>query len=700
MHTRDCTLFRRLRLRPWTSALLLALASNSLHASGQAVPASNVSNDSAKDTARDSSTQTASGAAVGQPTAPQAATAVHLSVLPAPLPASVTQGINVDTRSKAILTHLNEVIRYYRMMVAPIQKTGEPSDMLYAEQAQAEATRAAQLAFQASRDEAALLARIQNKARAAVTQAPQTETQKLAVVQLGVRQQMQDLQSQLTATDAKMSAPTRHPDPQLPLEKQALEGRLKLAQATFDALTKVAGVSTAQTNSGLQGDINRLQHAAPELVDKTVKPVVGTIEPLGSLRDAGVATQAEVLFQLLGADRAIEQRIRESQVLHDQAVDMRTPLLKILHATVEAGQTLQSTTTALPAVKSKGAVASDAAALASTKKAYDELTEAFTTISDVSVPISQEVLLLEQAQGNLVSWRSAVEAERATILHSLLARVFSIALILSLLYGVGSLWQRATIRYVQDLRRRRQLLLVRRLVVGFLSGIVLIGGFVTQFNSLATFAGFITAGIAVGLQTMLLSVAAYFFIVGRYGVSVGDRITVAGVTGDVVEVGLVRFYMMELIGSGTELHPTGRVAVFANSVLFQSGTPLYKQLPGTDYVWHEITLKLKPDSDYEPATKLIYGAVASVYGEYKARIDEQHRQVEKWMDTAMESPGMAARLQLSDGLQYAILYPVEIAAASETDERIVTKIMAAISSNAVAMQAVDGLPTLRAVVKG
>ena len=52
---------------------------------------------------------------------------------------------------------------------------------------------------------------------------------------------------------------------------------------------------------------------------------------------------------------------------------------------------------------------------------------------------------------------------------------------------------------------------------------------------------------------------------------VGDRITVAGVTGDVIEVGLVRFYMMELAGSGTELHSTGRVAVFANSILFQTG---------------------------------------------------------------------------------------------------------------------------------
>ncbi len=671
---------------------------NGFYAVGQAASSDKLS----KGDAKGSSTQAANGAAVGQPTAPEAGTVAHLSVLPAPLPASVTREIDVESRSKAILTHLNEVIRYYRMMVVPIQKTGEPSDMLYAEQAQAEATQAAQFAFQASRDEAALLARIQVKPGTVLPQSPQTETQKLALVQLSTRQQIQDLQAQLTGIDSQMSAHGHHPNASPAMERQIIEGRLELAQATYDALTKVAGVSAAQTNSGLQGDIDRLQHAAPELVDKNVKSIVNTIEPLGSLREAGVATQGVVLFQLLGADRAIEQRISETRILHDQAVDLRTPLIKILRATVKAGQDLQSTALGPPGTKGNrgGAAIPNATALANTKKTYDELTEAFTTISDVSVPISQEVLLLDQAQGNLLSWRGAVDAERATILHSLLARVLAIAVVLSLLFGLGTLWQHATIRYVQDIRRRRQLLLVRRMVIGFLSSIVLIGGFVTQFNSLATFAGFITAGIAVGLQTMLLSVAAYFFIIGRYGVSVGDRITVAGVTGDVVEVGLVRFYMMELTGSGTELHPTGRVAVFANSVLFQSGTPLYKQLPGTDYVWHEITIKLKPGSDYQPATDLIHDAVKGIYADYKARIDEQHHQIEKWMDTALASPDITGRLQLSDGLQYAILYPVQIASGSETDERIVRKIMAALSGDPALMQVIDGLPTLRAIVKG
>jgi small-conductance mechanosensitive channel len=333
------------------------------------------------------------------------------------------------------------------------------------------------------------------------------------------------------------------------------------------------------------------------------------------------------------------------------------------------------------------------------RKTYDQLTDAFKTISGVSVPISQEILLLEQAQGNLLSWRAAVDLERRGILHSLLIRLALIGAALVFVLVLGEIWRRAATRYVQDLRRRRQLLLVRRIVVGFLSGLVIILGFVTQFSSLATFAGFITAGIAVGLQTILLSVAAYFFIVGRYGVKVGDRITVANVTGEVVEVGLARFYMLELAGTGNELHPTGRVAVFANSVLFQTGTPLYKQIPGTNYVWHEMTVKLKPGAKYDAAMTKIRGAVEEVYGEYKPQIEREHAVTEAWMDTAVPAPKVESRLQFNDGLQLVVLYPVRVGHASDADQKIVEKVANAIAADAEVSQAIDGAPAVKTVMK-
>jgi len=253
---------------------------------------------------------------------------------------------------------------------------------------------------------------------------------------------------------------------------------------------------------------------------------------------------------------------------------------------------------------------------------------------------------------------------------------------------------------VQDLRRRRQLLLVRRIVVGFLGAMIVLFGFVTQFNSLATFAGFLTAGIAVGLQTILLSVAAYFFIIGRYGVKVGDRITVAGVTGTVIEVGIARFYMMELVGTGTELHSTGRVAVFANSVLFQTGTPLYKQLPGTEYAWHELIAKLAPNADTDAVTKALIEVVDSVFQGYRQNIERQQHQIEGWMGAALDTPRIDAHLRTGDdGLHVAILYPVEIDSAAKTDEAIASKLVQQMRTDGPLKSGLASTPIIKAAIK-
>lgn len=647
------------------------------------------------------SAQAANGAAPGQPTAPKAVTALHLEALPQPLPPSITAGIDVAQRSKDVVEHLNEVIRFYRMTTTPIQKYGEPSDMLYAEQSESAARQVAQLAFQSARDEALLFARIEGVSGESAQQLEGT-AQRLHNAQLRVAKQIKDLQARSVEVEKQLGKARGRARGPLEEQRQDIAGETELLAAEAEALSKVAGVSLAQANSSLQAQIDKLQHAIPEVVDSKVKPVTNSLESLGSLRDAGVVTQAQVLFQLLGTMRAIDQRIEEVKKLHDQADELRTPLVKILRATVQEGRKLEDEDAAQAAQSGSGGSGSTAAPgqdRAEIRKTYDQLTDAFKTISGVSVPISQEVLLLEQAQGNLLSWRAAVDLERKGIIHSLVVRLVLIAAALLLVGILGEVWRRAATRYVGDLRRRRQVLLVRRIVVSFFGGLVILLGFVTQFSSLATFAGFISAGIAVGLQTILLSVAAYFFIVGRYGVKVGDRITVANVTGEVVEVGLARFYMLELAGAGAELHPTGRIAVFANSVLFQTGTPLYKQIPGTNYVWHELSLKIKPGAQYDPAVREIRGAVEEVYSEYRQQIDREHAETEAWMDVAVPAPQVESRLQFGDGLQFVVLYPVRVGHAAETDQKVVEKVADAVGADPQVSQAIDGPPALRTVMK-
>jgi len=224
---------------------------------------------------------------------------------------------------------------------------------------------------------------------------------------------------------------------------------------------------------------------------------------------------------------------------------------------------------------------------------------------------------------------------------------------------------------------------------------------VSEFSSLATFAGFITAGIAVGLQAVLLSVAAYFFIIGRYGIRVGDRISVAGITGDVVDIGIVRIYLMELAGTGLDFYPTGRIVVFSNAVLFQTGVPLFKQIPGTEYAWHEVVVMIAPDGNHQAAQQKLVAAVNDVYSKYREEIESQHANIERRVDIQIELPRPEARLQFADtGLELLVRYPVEIRRAPDIDEEMTRKVLNLIETDAALKATVSGVPKIRSAVKG
>lgn len=621
------------------------------------------------------------------------------------LPLLINSGIDAGGQSAKILEHLNAILRFYRTASTALQKIGEPSDVLYQEQAQSEATQIAQLAFQGARNESMLLSKVQGAPASVATvpagqkdmPEPPTEAQRIATLRTQLSQQLTALQEREDQLDQQIALAKPKDLPVLRQQKEQIQGGLELQKAMVNAVSKIGSTNeSGGTLTGLGGDVERLQRSAPELLNVPSKPVAPPpLENLTVARDAGVTSKAVALFQLLSTKRSIEQQIAAIDELRQQANGLRTPFMKALRNTVQQGQALSQQSVDLAATPT-----TDQQDIANTRKQFDQLTQTFTVLSSAALPLSQEIALLEQDRGTLSAWGVAADTEYKTVLRSLLLRVMSIALALVLLFVLSQVWSRATLRYVQDVRRRRQLLLIRRITISFLTGLVVIFGFVTQFSSLATFAGFITAGIAVGLQTILLSVAAYFFIIGRYGVKVGDRITVAGVTGDVVEVGLVRFYLTELAGTGTDLHPTGRIAVFANSVLFQTGIPLYKQVPGTEYGWHTLTLKLSATANVKTVTDAVLKTVQEVYASYSARIEAQQKQVESWMGTALEAPQVQTRYQLTDsGPQLVILFPVELRNAEKADQAIAEKLASAIASDQALGSSLSGTPVIQSSIK-
>jgi small-conductance mechanosensitive channel len=616
------------------------------------------------------------GAAPAQPAAQTSAP---------PLPQLLLDG-------NATLHHLNEVIGWYRRATG-LQSVGLPSDAIYQDNAKDLGAQAVRLAFQSSKAESTLIGAQEKANGANQTTAETTQQQNLAAIEARTSLQIDQLQAQIENLNPQISKAPAAKRESLISQREALQGQLDLQKALLDAVQKMA--SFVETNGEIAGSINQLARSIPEVLsapansqNKAAATTAPTKPMLAS--SGGLISDALTLYDYLSASHTIEGLIQQTDLTRAVADRLRTPLRDALRASIQQSQKLAAQTPA-----------TDPQQLEVERQTFQEITKRFKQLSDALLPLSQEIIVLDDSKTNFDEWRNSISRESKYLLRSLLMRVSVIAIALVVILVLSEIWRRVTFRYIGDPRRRRQFLVMRRIVIGFLIVVVIILGLATGFSSLATFAGFITAGIAVGLQAVLLSVAAYFFIIGRYGIRVGDRISVAGITGDVVDIGLVRLYLMELAGTGLDFYPTGRIVVFSNSVLFQTGTPLFKQIPGTEYAWHEVVVTIAPNGNHQAAQQKLVAAVNDVYSQYRAEIERQHAEIERRVDIQVEAPQPEARLQFADsGLELLVRYPVEIRRAPDIDETMTRKVLELVESDAELKAAVSGNPKIRSAVKG
>ena len=610
--------------------------------------------------------------------------------------------------SDAIIHHLSSVISWYRDSTTKVQPPGFASDAIYQGDARTLAEQAVRLAFDSARATVPLVnAQGQQPATDSDGQPAQgaTQSQNLAQFKAKTSAHLADLQAQLDSVNKQLATAPSRARPALQNQRDNLQGQIELNSAILDSVGKLLTFIEKGDDTpaaGLQGSIDALARSVPEIfslaptTQKTENKPAAQPAPAASQTQAaaskssGLIGEAGALYTEMTSVREIDQLASETQNLRDIADALRQPLRNAMKATIQQSTALENQTQASGSNPAQGA---------NLKPQYDALATKFKSLSAALVPLSQEVVVLDQSKANLLEWRRSITRQSGYALRSLLLHVGTIVVALGLVLLLSEVWRRATFRYIPDVRRRRQFLTVRRFVVGFLMGIVLILGFVSEFSSLATFAGFVTAGIAVGLQAVLLSIAAYFFLIGRYGIRVGERVSVAGVTGDVVEIGLVRLYIMELAASGGDLYPTGRIAVFSNSVFFQAGVPFYKQIPGTDYTWHEVAVPIVAGSNYKSVEEKILQAVNSVYDGYRKDIERQHTDVERRIDIYMQAPNPEPQLRFTDkGLEFRVRYPVELRKASSIDDEITQKVLEVVNGEQELKAAVSGPPTIRTPV--
>jgi len=137
-----------------------------------------------------------------------------------------------------------------------------------------------------------------------------------------------------------------------------------------------------------------------------------------------------------------------------------------------------------------------------------------------------------------------------------------------------------------------------------LLGAVIIGRiWFEAVGSVATILALISAGLAIALKDPLTDIAGWIFIVWRRPFSVGDRIEIGGVAGDVIDLRLFQFTVLEIGNWVAADQSTGRLVHVPNARVFTEPQANFTQ--GFAYIWNELPVLVTFESDWRKAKQLL-----------------------------------------------------------------------------------------------
>jgi small-conductance mechanosensitive channel len=587
-----------------------------------------------------------------------------------------------DLHPADVIQLVRKTSDWYRQVQLDQQIADEPFDLTYLADQQRIADQIVRWAFEFARQAAPLVEKESPSTKPQNAGLP-LDTHMLAQVAANLDQQARQTQAQLESLERERRASPAKKE-QTDAQIEVVQSELALIRARQDTINSVISFLASTTMSGLtstdlHSEIEDLARTLPPFLSQPPKSEAG-VESVNETSQAKAAMARPAPSGLLGlagewwrlshkAGRITEE-IATTEDLTQSTKQLAMPLANRLRQMMQTEQ--QPGTQELQG---------DPAALAAKKQELDALVLQFKQTSAALLPIRKQGFLLDLYQRSLSNWRSTVIREDRSVLESLLVRVALLAIVLGVVLGLGEVVRRAIYRYVTDVRRRYQFLLLRKIGLWIGIGAVLVFGLSTELRSVATFAGLITAGVAVALQNVILAIVGYFFLIGKYGIRVGDRVSIGGVGGEVVEIGLVRFYLMELETRGSESLPTGRITAFSNSIVFQATSGgLFKRIPGINFMWHEIKLTFAPETDYQEIGKRLNEAVETVFRDYQDSLKRQQQQMERSLSpmTPIElRPTVRLRFTPA-GTEALIEYPVVMRQAADIDEKLMRELLAAV----------------------
>ncbi len=204
--------------------------------------------------------------------------------------------------------------------------------------------------------------------------------------------------------------------------------------------------------------------------------------------------------------------------------------------------------------------------------------------------------------------------------------------------------------------------------------------FSDKLSSLTVAFGVAGAGIAFALQEVITSVAGWVAMsFGRF-YSVGDRVELGGIRGDVVDIGVLRTTLMEMgewIG-GDQYN--GRIVRIANSFIFKA--PVFNYSADFPFLWDEMVIPVRYGSDYQKAREIFLDALVKVTGDYAEQSKAVWGQMTRryLIEAANVEPSVTMKLT-DNWVEFTLRYIVDHKKRRSTKDKISVLILQGVDAS-------------------
>ena len=183
------------------------------------------------------------------------------------------------------------------------------------------------------------------------------------------------------------------------------------------------------------------------------------------------------------------------------------------------------------------------------------------------------------------------------------SKLFTTIIIVIIWWIFDRIFRKVIFEKIDDISIRYQWQKTAKYITVFLLLLFLARIWFGAFDSIGTYFGLLSAGLAIAFQDLLVNLAGWIFILTRKPFSVGDRIEIGDIRGDVIDVRIFQFSIIE-IGNWVDAdQSTGRIIHIPNGTIFKK--PQANFTVGFEYIWNEIPVLITFESDWKKAKKIL-----------------------------------------------------------------------------------------------